>query len=261
MTFDIAIVGAGIAGASLAAAIGSRARVVLLEAEAHPGYHTTGRSAAFWSETYGGPGVQPLTSASGDDLAPYLSPRGELEVARADQIDRLDRRMAQFAGTGVRLERLDAAELKRRMPELDDQWAGALFLESCQDIDVARLHQDYLASARRGGTDMLTDARLVEARREGDIWTLTTARGQRIEARILVNAAGAWADEITALAGATPIAIQPLRRTMVQLVPERPLADHMPLVIAADGSSVKLGPTTKAAIAKELIQLVTPSVS
>ncbi|MEL4411454.1 FAD-dependent oxidoreductase, partial [Shewanella algae] len=66
--YDVAIVGAGIAGASLAAAIAPYASVVMLEAEDLPGYHATGRSAAFWSETYGGPGVQPLTTASGAAL-------------------------------------------------------------------------------------------------------------------------------------------------------------------------------------------------
>ncbi|MET0270803.1 MAG: FAD-dependent oxidoreductase, partial [Sphingomonas sp.] len=117
---DIAIVGAGMAGASLAAAIGARASVILIEREGQPGYHATGRSAAFWSETYGGPLVQPLTSASGPwlDAEGYLGARGELHVARAGREGALAALADAFDGSGVVLEPLDRAALAERVPGL-----------------------------------------------------------------------------------------------------------------------------------------------
>jgi len=105
-TADIAIIGAGIAGASLAAAIGNAASVVLIEAESQPGYHSTGRSAAFWSETYGGPAIQPLTTASQAFLSEggFLKPRGSLAIAKEEDEALLDAFLEEFAGTGVVLE-------------------------------------------------------------------------------------------------------------------------------------------------------------
>ena len=112
-TYDIAIVGAGIAGTSLAAAIAPQASVVLLEAEDQPGYHATGRSAAFWSETYGGPAIQPLTTASGPMLRDggFLDPLGSLHIGRAEDRARVDAFIDSFAGTPVPLDRADPAAL------------------------------------------------------------------------------------------------------------------------------------------------------
>src|SRR5688572_21149983 len=106
--FDIVIVGAGIAGASLAAELAPHARVLIAEAESHPGYHTTGRSAAFWEECYGGPDIVPLTLASGPMLRELgtLSPRGALYLARAGAEAAVAAFEARFAGTGVGIERL-----------------------------------------------------------------------------------------------------------------------------------------------------------
>ena len=121
MIHDIAIVGAGIAGSSLAAAIGNRARVLLLEAEDRPGYHATGRSAAFWSETYGGPAVQPLTTASGPALRDggFLQPLGALHLGRAGDADAVEAFLAEFAGSGVELSRVDPAGI---IPGLHAEW-------------------------------------------------------------------------------------------------------------------------------------------
>src|SRR5579871_4701122 len=108
-SFDICIVGAGMAGASLAATIGTRARVLVIEGEDRPGYHTTGRSAATWHQSLGGPLIQPLTDASGPFLREhgFLSDRGALTIARAGAEARLARFAVQFAGLGVRVDVLD----------------------------------------------------------------------------------------------------------------------------------------------------------
>jgi len=174
--FDITIVGAGMAGASLAAAlVPLGVRMALIEAEAAPGYHATGRSAAFWTESYGGPGVQPLTTASGRALREggYLTPRGALTIARAGQENELDAFAARYAALGVKVVRLDRAGTEERVPGLRPDWACAALEPACCDIDVARLHQDYLAAASRAGAELFTSARLARAERCGDGWALT----------------------------------------------------------------------------------------
>ncbi|MBV9930565.1 MAG: FAD-binding oxidoreductase [Alphaproteobacteria bacterium] len=229
--FDIAIAGAGMAGASLAAAIGEAARVVLLEAEAQPGYHATGRSAAFWSESYGGPFVQPLTTASEGFLSEhgFLRPRGGLHLA--PDPGALAALAAEHAGR-VRLEPLGRAEIAAMVPGVRPGWDAALYEPSCRDIDVAALHAFYLAAARRAGAVLLTDAALRGARREAGRWRLDTAAGA-VEADLLVDAAGAWADAVAGLAGARPLGIRPYRRTVAQLRVDPPAPADLPLVMDA----------------------------
>lgn len=233
--YDVAIAGAGIAGASLAARLAPHARVLLLEAEDQPGYHATGRSAAFWSETYGGPGVQPLSTASGPWLwrppaeygdEPFLGPRGELLVATPEDRDALDDFAAAFADSGVALERVDP---RPRVPGLRDAWSDALWEPSCADIHVAELHAACLKVARRGGAALRTGAALTAAERRDGAWQLATRAGA-FAATVLVNAAGAWADAVARLAGARPLGIAPFRRTMVQLAVDPPLAPDLPLI-------------------------------
>lgn len=218
--FDIAIVGAGMAGASLAAELApGGGRIVLLEAEAAPGYHATGRSAAFWTESYGGPAIQPLTTASGPALRAggYLTPRGALTIARAGQESELAAFAARFAALGVRVEQLDRAQIAARVPGLRSEWVAGALEPDCCDIDVARLHQDCLARARRAGAELWTAARLSAAAPGAAGWTLDLADGRQLHAGVLVNAAGAWADAVAALAGARPLGIRPYRRTVAQL--------------------------------------------
>jgi D-arginine dehydrogenase len=232
---DIAIIGAGMAGASLAAEIGGRASVLLLEAEDQPGYHSTGRSAAFWSESYGGPAVQPLTTASGPFLRDggFLSPRGSLHIAEPEGQGALDA-LARDLGGAVELRPLVGREVADMVPGLRPQWTSALLEPTCADIDVAALHAFYLAAARRSGTEVLTNAALVAAERGGAGWRLTTRAGE-IVARVLVNAAGAWADPVANLAGTQPLGIRAYRRTMVQLRIDPPAPADLPLVIDALG--------------------------
>lgn len=231
--YDIAIVGAGMAGASLAAVLGTRARVLLLEAEDQPGYHATGRSAAFWTESYGGPDVQPLTTASGPWLEAqgFLSPRGALTIARAGQETELDAFADRFAALGVRVDMLERAALEASIPGLKPDWTRGAFEPDCRDIDVAGLHQYYLASARRSGTELWRAARLSSATEEPGGWRLACGDGREARCAVLVNAAGAWADPVAELADVRPLGITPLRRTIAQLRIAPAAPADLPLVL------------------------------
>jgi len=234
--FDFAIVGAGIAGASLAAGLAGSARVVLLEAEDRPGYHATGRSAAFWTESYGGALIQPLTTASGPFLHEhgFLGARGALTLARDSELGALDAFTTTFAALGVRVERLDRAALEARLPGLAAGWAQGAYEPDCCDIDVAALHQHWLAEAARGGAQLWCRARVERAARKDDGWDITLADGRSLRAATLINAAGAWADRVAEVAGIAPIGIQPYRRTVAQLRMDGPVAADLPLVLGID---------------------------
>ena len=233
---DIAIVGAGMAGASLAAAIGDAARVVLIEGEGQPGYHATGRSAAFWSETYGGPAVQPLTSASGPKLAEggFLHPRGGLHLADSSGEGALAELRAEFAGTNVVLPPVERAGLEAAVPGLRSGWDHGLAEPTCQDIDVAGLHAAYLRRARAAGAILLCDAGVTAVAHEAAGWRIETRAGS-VKTDILVDAAGAWAGRVAELAGAALIGIQPFRRTLVQIVVDPLVPAGLPLVMDALG--------------------------
>lgn len=236
MIHDIAIIGAGMAGASVAAALDG-ARVLLLEREDAPGYHATGRSAAFWDQCYGGPGVAPLTSASGAYLhdGGFLQPRGSLYLARAGEEDRLASFAAPFRAQGVRLDLLDRTALLARVPGIHAAWSAAIAGPECSDIDVAALHAHYLDQARRAGTQLVCRADVRALARRGDVWTIDTHAGA-FQARTLVNAAGAWADPIAELAGVRPLGLTPYRRTIAQLRVSPAVSETLPLVIDLDGN-------------------------
>lgn len=218
---DIVIVGGGMAGASLGAEVARDVRTLILEMEQSAGYHSTGRSVAFWEETYGGPAVQPLTTASGPLLARphpsfhhtgFLSPRRTLHVGRASDVGKRDTLQSQFAGK-VELKQVDP---KSFYPGLRDIWTLGVLEPSCQDIDVAALHQAYLRGFRKEGGEIWLDARFMSATRDGDGWLVQTTKGP-IHCTIIANAAGAWADDVAQRCGICPIGIVPLRRTVVQL--------------------------------------------
>jgi D-arginine dehydrogenase len=236
--FDIAVIGAGMAGASLAAELAAHARVLLVEGEDRPGYHATGRSAAFWEECYGGPDVVPLTLASGGYLREHgmLAPRGALYIGRAEDEPAIDGFIRHFADSGASIERLGRAALERRIPGIRPAWLHAIGEPACADIDVAGLHQHYLSRARAGGVELRCRSRLEAAEREGEGWRLDFGPAGEARAGLLVNAAGAWADSVAAIAGARALGIQPLRRTVAQLrTAPQPPAD-LPLVLDISGA-------------------------
>ncbi|MGP1283522.1 MAG: NAD(P)/FAD-dependent oxidoreductase [Parasphingopyxis sp.] len=243
MSYDFAIVGAGMAGASLAAELAQAGSLLVLEAEDMAGYHATGRSAAFWSETYGGPSVQPLTSASHAFLATppasfsergFLDRRGALHIAEPSGYPHLETFESDFAASDVRLEPVAGPALAGRCPGLRGRWDRAIWEPSCADIDVGGLHQAYLRAARRAGAELRCSAPVTAVEHDGGRWRVS-AGGERIEAGILGNAAGAWADDIARLAGLAGIGIAAYRRTVVQLRTDPAAPAGLPLVIDAEG--------------------------
>ncbi|MDY7097440.1 MAG: FAD-dependent oxidoreductase [Pseudomonadota bacterium] len=235
--YDFAIIGAGMAGASLAAEIAPYARVLVLEAEHAPGYHSTGRSAAFWEECYGGPGVVPLTLPSGAYLRDhgFLRQRGALYVGRAQDKQTLDGFVRNFDGTGVTIERLGREGLVQRAPRLREEWCDAIWEPACADIDVAGLHQHYLKAMKQAGAQLVCRARVAQLDREQGGWRITTEAGDTHRAARVVNAAGAWADTLAQIAGAKPLGIDPKRRTVAQLRVDPAAPDDLPLVLDING--------------------------
>ncbi|MFL5006474.1 MAG: NAD(P)/FAD-dependent oxidoreductase [Microvirga sp.] len=234
--FDIVIVGGGIAGASLGAEIAASRRTLILEAEQHCGYHSTGRSAAFWLESYGGPQVALLTAASRAflDLPPadfaersFLRTRGALHLSRDGQAD---------LPPGVESREVDRAELERMLPGVRPEWRHGLLEPGCADIDVAALHAAYLRHFRRLGGVIATESPLVRGEWRDGGWTIALGTGGAVSAGILVNAAGAWADGVAEACGVRRLGIAPKRRTMVQLCVGRSGLRDLPLVDDADGT-------------------------
>jgi D-arginine dehydrogenase len=235
LSADVVIVGAGIAGAGLAAEIAGEASALVIEAEDQPGYHATGRSAAFSSESYGGPFIQPLTSASREflDGQGLLRERRGLHLADAAGEPKLDAMRAELGGS-VELVDVGRDDIERILPGVRPGWERALLEPSCKDIDVAALHALYLARARRAGAQIVTAARLTAAERRDGLWRLETSAGE-MSAGTLVDAAGAWADGVARIAGVRPLGIRPYRRTVVQLRVNPPATADLPLVIDARG--------------------------
>lgn len=247
---DVAIIGAGIAGASLAWALARGhegappQHVLLLEREEQPGYHTTGRSAALYMASYGTPAIRALTRASRDfyDAPPagftdqaLLSPRGVLHVATAAELPALDGLQAELQAINPTVRRASQAELLAAVPVLRPEAALAGLVEdSAADIDVHALHQGYLRGARGAGATLLTNAELAGlARGDDGTWTLKLADGRQLRACQVVNAAGAWADVVAGLAGAAPIGLEPRRRSAFTFAPPEGVdASRWPAVAA-----------------------------
>ncbi len=222
LSTDILVIGAGIAGAGLAAAIDGRRDVILLEKEARPGHHSTGRSAAIFIQNYGNAVIRALSAASrplfetmeADVFAtPLLSPRGILFVAGEE--DRSAH--ALLLGESQGLVPISADEAVAMVPLLrSEPIVAAAFERDASDIDVNTLHQGYLRKARRAGARLFVDAAMLGARRAGGRWTVETTIGA-IDAAVIVNAAGAWADEVAQTSGVAPKGLVPKRRSMAVL--------------------------------------------
>ena len=220
--FDFIVVGAGMAGASVAAALASGSRVALIEAEPHPGFHATGRSAALFAPNYGSPLFRALTRASGaflrappDDFTahPLLQPRGALYLARADQQEQLEAARVAITAANSVIERLTPAAARTRVPCLRPHYlSAALYEPEVYDIDVAALLQGFLRQGKARGVQVHFSAHCGAPQRSGAAWHVPLAQAA-LSAPVLVNAAGAWADALGAACGAVPLGLRPLRRT------------------------------------------------
>ncbi|NMX90537.1 MULTISPECIES: FAD-dependent oxidoreductase [unclassified Pseudomonas] len=245
--FDFAIIGGGIAGASLAYRLAAEASVVVLERESQPGYHATGRSAAMFMETYGTPQIQALTRASRAfyeqppaDFTEHalLEPRGCLYVASHEQQALLQKTFDSHQACAANVSLIDREQALALVPCLRPEViAGAMLETEARDLDVHALHQGFLRAMRRAGGVLKCDAQLSSATRQGRHWLLTLADGRQLRARNLVNAAGAWADEVAQQCGVAPIGLQPCRRTAFTFDgPEGLDFANWPAVISIDES-------------------------
>jgi len=239
--FDAIVIGAGIAGASVASELSADCRVLLLERETQPGYHTTGRSAAVYTTSYGPPVIRALTRASGgffnDPASPFLPhplvhPRDVIFVAREDQQDTLASLRDELGDAVVAMS---SVEISDKAPLLRHGYvAAALLDQSAADIDVSAMHQHYLRSFSARGGLLRTGAELRALTRTSTGWDAETSGG-RFHAPVVINAAGAWADEVGRIAGLDPVGLIPKRRTVLIVAPPDPPAPaHWPMIVDAD---------------------------
>ncbi len=220
-TFDFIVIGAGMAGAAAAAHLSKRGSVALLERESQAGYHSTGRSAALFSTIYGNAAVRALTRASQTFLfespgwfseTRLVSPRPTLFFGTPSQADALTA-FRNDADIAANTQRLDVAQASELVPAFRPGYLGGAVLEpGSADIDVAVLHQGYLRQAKRAGATAVLDGEVTAIERVGERWVVQTKQ-DRYAAAVVVNAAGAWGDEVARMAGARPVGLRPLRRT------------------------------------------------
>ena len=229
--FDFIVVGAGIAGASVAAHLAAKARVVVLEMEDRPGYHTTGRSASSYEPNYGPEPVQILTRLAGPFL--FNPPK---EFADGDLYHRRGSMFLEGPGQeeateiylrtakGIRV--LNSAEIVKMHPAIRPDYAKRAFYDEVTgDLDVDLLHRGYLRLFKQHGGELQVNAGVDEFTHLGGTWQAITKAGS-FSAPVLINAAGAWGDVVAAKAGVAPIGITPKRRS-IGVIPMNGYADFM----------------------------------
>ena len=243
--FEIAVVGGGIAGASAAWALAQRGHhVVVVEREGSLTAHSTGRSAAQFLLSYSGPVNRALSTASQSFLESdaegwadhrLMVPRAVLWAAPEDGDEQLDAITAANHSIGADCERLDGDGARTLCPVLDPSWVhGGVVEPGGFDIDVAELHQAFVRSARSSKAVLKRHTGVRRLARRGAGWELDT-NGSVIRSKIVVNAAGAWADEIAEMAGAARLGLTPYRRTIFTFASSHE-SEKWPLVIGADES-------------------------
>lgn len=241
---DFLIIGGGIAAASAGHWLAPHGRVLLLERESQPGYHSTGRSAALFMESYGTPQVRALTRASrafleqppaGFSDYPLLAPRGALMVGSPGQEALLEQHWEVLRAISPHACRMDAAQTCALIPVLrPEQVAGSVLEPEAADMDVHAIHQGYLRALRAAGGSVVCDAGVTALRRHGEVWQ-AQAGDQIYEAPVVLNAAGAWADQVAALASVPGLGLQPRRRSaFIFAPPEGVEIAHWPMAFGAD---------------------------
>jgi D-arginine dehydrogenase len=221
--FDFLVIGGGIAGASAAYELAAHGSVVLLETETSTSYHTTGRSAALFTRNYGGPAVRKINAASetffrsppvGFCDLPLLSPRGALTVAPPGQEATLDDLIA-LSEPGEEVVDISSQAALEMVPFLRrERIARAVYEENVTDIDVATLHLSYIKGAKARGAEIHTKHPVTSLKRQAGCWLVSTPKVD-FQAATIINAAGAWADQVGTLAGARSIGLVPKRRSAI----------------------------------------------
>lgn len=243
-TFDVAIIGGGIAGLSLAYFLSPYRSVVVLERETALGYHSTGRSAAEFVLRYNAPEICQLAAIAKDFFdsppdgfsdVPLLKQRGGVMIANAEKATRLEEVFRAELAFTPELEPLDEAEVMARLPILKPGYAAAAFYDpNFWDIEVESLLQGYVKGARRNGAEIRERRALLSASHDGQAWTIETSTGP-VRARIVVNAAGGWADPLAEIFGVKPLGIIPHRRTAITVdLPEGIDISDMPEINEVD---------------------------
>lgn len=241
---DAVVIGAGMAGASVAYFLAPHARVAVLEREPYAGMHATGRSAALFSETYGSAQVRALTRATrpflerppeGFAAHPILTPRGTLIVGGDDRIDAVVAMRDAMLVHTPDLALLSSDQARSMVPVLRPEAARVgLHEPGAADIDVNELHQGFLRALRTRGGQLRTGVDIRAIERGPGHWYVETGE-TTYRARLVLDAAGAWVDEVAALAGVAPLGIEPRRRSAFLFEgPEGVEAARWPFVIDAD---------------------------
>lgn len=225
---DFLVIGGGIAGASVAYFLAPHGRVIVLERESQPGYHSTGRSAALYDPSYGTPLTNALTRASGSFMAsppvgfseaPLLSPRGALTIAVPGQESELQDYWNQLRATTPAARLLNAEAACGLIPVLRyEMVAGAVFNPEPKDMDVDALHQGYLRGVARAGGRVVCNAAVTALSYQKALWQVQ-AGDSKYQAPVVINAAGAWADVVGKLAQIQPLGLQPKRRSAMIFAP------------------------------------------
>lgn len=244
--FDVIVIGGGIAGVSIAYELAADRSVCLVESEATLAFHTTGRSAALFLETYGNDTIRALTTASRQFLSDppghwdseLLSPRSLLQFAargRGDTLEAMYSRVRTLTPDAELISPVDAATLCPLLrPERIDL---ALYEPGSMEIDVHALHQGFVRGLRSRGGAVATSSGVVGLQRKDGMWVVESADGTVRRASIVVNAAGAWADSVGEQAGASRVGLQPLRRTIFMIsAPDGIDADALPTLSDIDES-------------------------
>lgn len=228
--YDFLVAGGGIAGVAVACELAASGSVLLLERESSLAYHTTGRSAAISMESYGNALIRQLTCLSRSFFEnppaklttdPLCAPRGALIVADETHLPKLQERYRVVQTQVPTATWCDAQQIRSMAPFMNEQWIGAIYEPSAFDLDVHAIHTAFVRGLRMRGGVIRTDAELVSAFRYDGCWHVKLASGEEVQAGLIINAAGAWADQIAVRCGTQPAGIKPLLRTVVVVDPEQ----------------------------------------